>query len=262
MGHWFRENERGLTFSIWNTSHNVGGGIAGAVAGWAAATFGGRQHAFFIPGVLAVIGSIYLFWRLAIANFFAYITRYSMLDWGPTYLREMKGATLEGGGIAILILEFGGIPSTIVLGWLSDLIGGRRGMVATVSLVPILAAFTVMVLTPAGHLWLDMTMLCIIGFFIYPVINLIVIMALDLTSKKAIGTAAGFIGLFGYIGRTCQAKGFGWMLKHFPPLYGKEAAWQMVIYVILACTAVAIVLLALTWRLKPRRSVEAAPDQA
>ncbi len=31
MGHWFSESERGLTFSIWNTSHNVGGGIA---AGW------------------------------------------------------------------------------------------------------------------------------------------------------------------------------------------------------------------------------------
>lgn len=26
MGHWFSERERGLTFSIWNTSHNVGGG--------------------------------------------------------------------------------------------------------------------------------------------------------------------------------------------------------------------------------------------
>ena len=35
-------------------------------------------------------------WLLAIANFFAYITRYSMLDWGPTYLREVKGASLQG----------------------------------------------------------------------------------------------------------------------------------------------------------------------
>ena len=30
-------------------------------------------------------------WLLAFANFFAYITRYSMLDWGPTYLRDVKG---------------------------------------------------------------------------------------------------------------------------------------------------------------------------
>ena len=55
---------------------------------------------------------------------------------------------------------------------------------------------------------IDMTMLALIGFFIYPVINFIVIMALDITSKKAIGTAAGFIGMFGYLGRMVQAKGF------------------------------------------------------
>jgi OPA family glycerol-3-phosphate transporter-like MFS transporter len=335
MGHWFGEKERGLTFSIWNTSHNIGGGIAGAVAGWAAAHLGGWQQAFFVPGVIALLGAAYLLWRLrdtpqsvglppieeyldsrrtcrdcgydlrglpgvrcpecglefapahraggppplgereltfyelfvenvlvnkyiwllAIANFFAYITRYSMLDWGPTYLREVKGASITGGGIAILVTEFGGIPSTILLGWISDLIGGRRGMVAVLSLVPILAAFTVMVLTPAGHLWLDMTMLCVIGFFVYPVINLIVIMALDLTSKKAIGTAAGFIGLLGYLGRFCQAKGFGWMLKHYQARYGLETAWEIVIYAILACTAVAILLLGVTWRLRPGHRV-------
>jgi MFS transporter, OPA family, glycerol-3-phosphate transporter len=112
--------------------------------------------------------------------------------------------------------------------------------------------FAVILLTPEGHLWLDMTMLAIIGFLIYPVINFIVIMALDLTGKKAIGTAAGFIGLFGYIGRTVQAQGFGLMLDHLGPKYGKGAAWQAVIWVILACATTAIVLLLFTWRISPR----------
>ena len=304
MGHWFSEKERGLTFSIWNTSHNVGGGVAGVIAAQAALRFGGWQYAFYFPGAMAAVGALYLLWRLrdmpqsvglppveeyrndftererahgtlerelttrellvdnvlrhkyiwllAFANFFAYITRYSMLDWGPMYLREMKNATITGGGIAILVTEFGGIPSTILLGWLSDLAGGRRGMVATLSLFPILAAFTTILFTPAGYLWLDMIMLGIVGLFIYPVINLIVIIALDLTSKKAIGTAAGFIGLFGYIGRTVQAKGFGWMLHHYEGLYGKAAAWDIVICATLASTVAAILLLALTWKLKPR----------
>ena len=64
MGHWFSESERGLTFSIWNTSHNVGGGVAGLIAAWAVTQFGGWQYAFFVPGVLAVMGAVYLFWRL------------------------------------------------------------------------------------------------------------------------------------------------------------------------------------------------------
>lgn len=304
MGHWFSEKERGLTFSIWNTSHNVGGGIAGIVAAEAAVRFGGWQYAFHVPAVLALIGAAYLFWRLrdtpqsvglpcveeyrndftdyerlhgtlerelttrellvdnlikhkyiwilAFANFFAYIARYSMLDWGPMYLREMKHATLSGGGIAVLVLEFGGIPSTILLGWVSDRLGGRRGAIATLSLLPILAAFTTILFTPPGYLWLDMTMLAVIGLFIYPVINLIVIMALDITSKKAIGTAAGFIGLFGYLGRMVQAKGFGAALDHYSAVYDKGTAWEVVIVLILASTVAALVLLALTWRVKPR----------
>ncbi len=306
MGHWFSERERGLTFSIWNTAHNVGGGVAGMLAAWAVIQFGGWQYAFIVPGVVALAGSVYLFirlvdtpqsvglppieehkndftaqlkpgddperelstrelfvehvllnkyvWLLAMANFFAYVSRYSMLDWGPMYLREMKGATIAGGGLAVMITEFAGIPPTIFFGWISDRAGGRRGMVAALCMVPILAAFVTMLRTPSGMLWLDMLMLGAVGFFIYPVINLIVILGLDLTSKKAIGTVAGFIGMMGYAGKTAESKGFGWMLDHFTPIYGKRAAWDIVIACIVGCTFLAIVLLALTWRLKPRRA--------
>ncbi len=304
MGHWFSERERGLTFSIWNTSHNVGGGMAGLVTAWVVHAYGGWQYAFYVPGVLALIGSVYLFWRLrdtpqsvglppieeyncdypeglaagttherelttsellveyvlankyiwllAFANFFAYIARYSMLDWGPMYLREVKNATLAGGGWATFAINFGGIPSTILLGWVSDLAHGRRGMVAVLCLAPMMLAFTVIMLTPPGYLWLDMTMLVLVGFLVYPVINFVVIIALDLTSKKAIGTAAGFIGLFGYLGRMAQAQGFGWLLDYLEPLYGPETAWKVVLVSIVACTGIATLLMAFTWRLKPR----------
>jgi OPA family glycerol-3-phosphate transporter-like MFS transporter len=70
-------------------------------------------------------------WLLAMANFFAYITRYSMLDWGPTYLREAKGGTLDSGWFGQMVMEFGGIPTTIFFGWVSDRLAGRRGMVAS-----------------------------------------------------------------------------------------------------------------------------------
>ncbi len=303
MGHWFSVRERGVFFSIWNTSHNVGGGLVGFLAAYVAGLYG-WQAAFYFPGAIAMIGSVYLFWRLrdtpqsvglppieeykndfteeelahgvnekelgtrellfdhvltnkyiwllAIANFFAYIVRYSMLDWGPMYLREVKDATLNGGGLAILVMEFGGIPSTIFFGWVSDKLDGRRGMVGVLCMVPIAVAFAAIALTPAGFLWLDMCMLAVIGCFIYPVINLITIAALDLTSKKAIGTAAGFIGMFGYIGRTVQAKGFGWMVDYFKDIYSLHTAWLIVMYTILACALITIAMLATMWRLKPK----------
>ncbi|MEZ6193819.1 MAG: MFS transporter [Phycisphaerales bacterium] len=203
MGHWFSVRERGVFFSIWNTSHNLGGGIAGILAAYAAGHFG-WQAAFYFPAAIALVGSLYLFvrlrdtpqsvglppieeykndyteeelehglnerelgtkellfdyvltnkyvWLLAIANFFAYIVRYSMLDWGPMYLREVKDATLHGGGFAILVIEFGGIPSTIFFGWVSDKLSGRTGMVGTLAMVPIAVAFRSSRLTPAGYL--------------------------------------------------------------------------------------------------------------
>ena len=304
MGHWFSESERGLTFSIWNTSHNVGGGIAGYLTGWSVATYGGWQYAFYVPGTIAALGAIYLFvrlrdtpqsvglppieefrndyprgegiepvverelttrelfidhvllnkyvWLLAIANFFAYITRYSMLDWGPKYLGAVKGASIEEGGLAVAALEFGGIPSTILLGWVSDRIGGRRGMVAALCMIPIFCAFAAILFTPAGYLWLDMVMLTIVGLFIYPVINLIVIAALDVTSKKAIGTAAGFIGLFGYIGRAVQGKGFGRALDYYGELSGKSYAWSWVLCAILISAVLTGILLAFTWNVRTR----------
>ena len=95
-------------------------------------------------------------------------------------------------------------------------------------------------------------MLFTIGFFIYPVIGLITVMALDVVSKKAIGTAAGFIGMFGYLGQMVQAKGFGWTVKVYSLSHGKEQAWNIVLYAILACAIVATLLLATTWRTKPR----------
>ena len=303
MGHWYSEKERGLKFSMWNTSHNLGGGIAGIIAAWAAMTYGGWQYAFYVPGALALIGSVYLFirlvdtpqscglppveeymndyteddkahgtmernlttkelfvdfvfknkiiWLLAFANFFVYITRYSMLDWGPMYLREMKGASMMEGGWGVFIIEFAGIPSTVFLGWISDLWGGRRGMVSALCMIPVLGAFLVMLLVPGSMVGLIMVMQGIIGFFVYPVINLITIQALDLTSKKAIGTVAGFIGLFGYIGRMVMNKGFGWTLDRFTVSHNEQFAWNIVLAAIVLSAFLGGVLLAFTWRLKP-----------
>ena len=85
-------------------------------------------------------------------------------------------------------------------------------------------------------------------------------LSLDLTSKKAVGTAAGFVGLFGYLGRTCENVGFGWMLKHGHAQAGAGTAWNQIIWAILACTAMAIVLMTFTWKLKPR-DTRPGPDR-
>jgi OPA family glycerol-3-phosphate transporter-like MFS transporter len=303
MGHWYSEGERGLTFSIWNTSHNLGAGIIGVFVAWVVSEFGGWQYAFYVPGAIAAVGAIYLYlrvpdkpesvglppvevfrndfpvavdladlerelsfrellvdkvllnkyvWLLAIANFFVYICRYSMMDWGPTYLREVKSANISYGALGVMALEFSAIPSTIFFGWVSDRIGGRRGLVATLCMLPIIGAFAGIIAAPVGHIWLDYLMLMVIGCFVYPVLGLITVAALDMVSKKAIGTAAGFIGLFGYIGKLVQDKGFGRLLDQLTATSGAAYAWEVVLYLILLCAIIATLLLALLWRLRPQ----------
>jgi OPA family glycerol-3-phosphate transporter-like MFS transporter len=119
-------------------------------------------------------------------------------------------------------------------------------------MLPIIGAFAAIIVTPSGYLWIDFLMLMTIGFFVYPVINLIVIAALDIASKKAIGTAAGFIGLFGYLGKMAQAKGFGRVVDNYSATLGAESAWMIVLYTILICAIIATVLLGLMWRMRPR----------
>ena len=195
-----------------------------------------------------VLNNKYL-WLFAAANFFVYIARYSMLDWGPTYLKEVKHASLEGGGLSTAVFEFAGIFSTLLMGWLSDKAGGRRGMISSICMLPVFGAFAAILYTPPGMLWLDLTLFAIVGFFIYPPVMLLGVTGLDFTSKKAVGAAAGFIGLFGYLGRTVQGKVLG--------LIAERSGWNTVLICILGATLAGIVILSLTWKLSPRSSTAA-----
>jgi OPA family glycerol-3-phosphate transporter-like MFS transporter len=196
-----------------------------------------------------ILNNKYL-WLFAAANFFVYIARYSMLDWGPTYLKEVKRASLEDGGFSTAVFEFAGIFSTILMGWLSDKAGGRRGMVSMLCMVPVFIAFGGILCTPPGMLWLDLSLFAVVGFFIYPPVMLLGVTGLDFTSKKAVGAGAGFIGLFGYLGRTAQGKLLG--------LIAERHGWNSAFYFILGATLAGMVILSVTWSLSPKMSGEKA----
>ena len=414
LSHWYSVKERGTIFGRWNVSHNIGGGIAGWLAAWCAHRWG-WPSAFYVPGAIAVVGAIYLFWRmrdtpqseglppieeykndwppdeterherdltfkemflkyilpnkmlwvLAFANIFVYIARYAMVDWGPTYLKEVKGASLVKGGFSTLVIEFAGAAGMLTMGWVSDKLGGRRGRVSLFAMIPLLLAFLGLILSgslfltekdiknPVGFMekihsgtnaistfiwnefseksqqdlinsasdpeaerkllmtelntilkgtnfydsvrfenialrektealvtqklqsgeliyfnrllledafpsevrqsrftqdslyWLNMALFGVIGFFIYVPVMFSGVMALDLTSKKAAATAAGFVGLFGYVGgRVIQGKGLGVIAQNY--------GWDAGLYAIIVCIVLGIVLLSFLWNVKPR----------
>ena len=68
-------------------------------------------------------------------------------------------------------------------------------------------------------------MLIGIGFLIYGPVMLIGVYALDLVPKKAAGTAAGFTGLFGYVGGAVSAN---LLIGYLVDLAGWDAGFALI----------------------------------
>lgn len=186
-----------------------------------------------------------IIWTFALANFFVYIVRYSLISWGPAYLKETKGVSVQTGGMSTFVFEVSAIVSTLLVGWVSDKAGGRRGMVSLLCMIPILGAFVAMIALPPGqeYLWAQFVLFGLIGFFIYPPVMMLGVAGLDFTSKKAVGAAAGFIGLFGYLGQFAQGMGLGMLSEKF--------GWNTALGAVAVCACLSIAVLSFTWKLKP-----------
>ena len=65
LSHWFAAEERGVKFSIWNTSHSIGAGLVFLLnAGVLWISGGDWRFCFFVPASLAVFGAFFLWERL------------------------------------------------------------------------------------------------------------------------------------------------------------------------------------------------------
>jgi len=187
-----------------------------------------------------------LLWAIAVANAFVYLVRYGVLDWAPTYLSEAKGFSFEESGWAYALYEWAGIPGTLVCGYLSDKVfRGRRAPASIIYLLLTLVCVLIYWFNPPGRPGVDIAMLIAIGFLIYGPVMLIGVHALDLVPKKAAGTAAGFTGLFGYVGGAVSANVVIGALVD-------RSGWDAGFALIAAACVMSIVLLATTWNAEKR----------
>ena len=182
-----------------------------------------------------------ILWYIAMANAFVYLIRYGVLDWAPTYLSEAKQFSLNQTGWAYFLYEWAGIPGTILAGFISDKwFKGTRGPVNIIYMILVLIFVLIYWQNPAGNPMIDSIALIGIGFLIYGPVMLIGVHALDLVPKKAAGTAAGFTGLFGYLGGAVFAN---IAMGAIVDAYGWDGGF---ITLILACI-LAIVLIGFAW---------------
>lgn len=63
LTHWYSQSERGRWWSVWNTSHNLGGALIPLIATFALEISGWRL-AMYIPGILCMVAGVFLIDRL------------------------------------------------------------------------------------------------------------------------------------------------------------------------------------------------------
>lgn len=183
-------------------------------------------------------------WALAIANLFVYLTRYAVIDWLPIYLVQERGYSQEKAGICYSLYELAGIGGTFVCGWLSDKVfDGRRAPVGILFLFIVSATLLCYWSLPNEYtLAIDLCLFAL-GFLIYGPVMLIGLHAIDMVPKHVAGTAAGFTGLFGYVGgATCANAAFGYIVHYF--------GWDGGFALLLASCFIAIIFLSFTWNIK------------
>jgi len=146
-------------------------------------------------------------WMIALANAFVYMVRYGIGDWAPTYLQETGIMTAAESKVAFSVHNYVGAVGTIICGWVSaKFFKGKCAppniIFMTLVLVGCLMYWQVPALAAAtgidAKVWVYVALI-LIGFCIYGPVALVSIQALNLVPKNAAGTAAGFVGLSGYL---------------------------------------------------------------
>ena len=156
-------------------------------------------------------------WAVAIANFFVYIVRFGFLDWGPTFLYQYKGVSVEKGGMMTIAFELAAVVGTIFAGWFTDKVFKGRGVRTCVfcMLFAALFAFGFWYLPKgASSIWATLLIMGV-GFCIYGPQALVGIMAANQATKEAAAMANGFTGIMGYLSYFVSGIGIAFIKEHY-----------------------------------------------
>ncbi len=182
-------------------------------------------------------------WVLGIAYLFVYIVRTAVNDWTLLFLIEKKGYSMMVAGSCIFFFEIGGMLGSLAAGFFSDRIfKGKRGPINVIFSFCALLAILAFWRLPGVSSFLDSLFLSIIGFFIFGPQMLIGIAAAELSSKKAAGSATGFVGLFAYIGAAMAGFPMGLMTDRY--------GWHGFFITIVVCMAAATLILIPLWSIR------------
>lgn len=165
-------------------------------------------------------------WTLCIANVFVYVMRMGILDWGPKFLTEARGMTIEDAAWAVAAFEIFAIIGTIFAGWATDhIFKGKAHRMCLICMIAASLFMSIFIFLPGLPMMISILALAMAGFFIYGPQALIGIASANQATKEASATANGLAGIFGYVGSFLSAIGVGIVADHW--------GWNVVFYLII-----------------------------
>jgi OPA family glycerol-3-phosphate transporter-like MFS transporter/OPA family sugar phosphate sensor protein UhpC-like MFS transporter len=159
-----------------------------------------------------------IIWILALTNFCVYVIRFTILDWGTSFLTQYKGFDIALSSSIVASSELiGGVAGTLIAGWFTDKYlkskAQRTCLIGVVGATVCFLGFWQMPNTV--HWFISAFLICMSGFFIYAPQALLGVAASQQATKRVCATANGILGIFGYAATTVAGIGFGFIADKF-----------------------------------------------
>jgi len=290
---WFSAKERGVKFSIANTSCSIGAASVMFINGYLIKYYGWR-YCFFVPASLALLIALFvlnrhrdrpqslglppvekyrgeeadlgdteqgkslsykdavmryifnnpMMWVVCMANFFVYIVRYSVLDWGTTFLKDEKGVDIMQAAWIVGGYELAGLAGMLIGGLAMDKVfkgyGGRTCAIYMAFCAMFVFLFWKL---PIESVMINGLLLWGAGFMIYGPQCLVAVIAVNMVPKQAGAAAVGLTGLFGYASTVFS----GWGLGAIVDKYG----WNTGLLVLVIAAVIGMILFMVLWNSNP-----------
>lgn len=192
-------------------------------------------------------------WIMAIANFFVYVLRFTILDWGATFLTQDRGLNISTASSVVAASElFGGIVGTLLAGWATDkFFKSKAHRTCLIGLAGATLCFLLFWLTPHRLNGLAVVWIIMASFFIYMPQALVGISLSNQATKRVAASANGIAGILGYASTAVSGLAFG--------AIADKLGWNSVFEVAIVIGIIGIVLFATVWNAPANGYAKAEP---
>lgn len=184
-----------------------------------------------------------IIWILALSNFCIYVIRFTILEWGTSFLTQYKGFEIGLSSTIVSVSELlGGVLGAIVAGWFTDkFMKSKAQRTCLICSIGATLCFLGFWQTPdTAHWFFSALFICLSAFFVYGPQALLGVAASQQATKRAAATANGVLGIFGYAATTVSGIGFGYLADHY--------GWNSVFLVAVIFGVIGALVIATLWK--------------